>query len=90
MMDFMSFISQYGSPLDALFSFIALIYLIIICINFDTCKRSYTTQMCLTILNVALVICSYLTDSVFLLVMWIICLCFNGYTLRDIRSRNED
>ena len=86
----MEFISQYGSPLDALFSLIALIYLIVFCLNCDTDKRSYTTQVFLTILNVALVVCSYLTDSVFLFVMWIICLCINGYTLRDIRSKNDD
>lgn len=86
----MDFISQYGSPLDALFAFIALIYLITICLCFDSNKRTYATQVFLTVLNVLLVICSYLTDSTFLLVMWLICLCCNGYTLRDIRSRNED
>lgn len=86
----MDVISQYGSPMDALFAFIALSYLITICLCFDSTKRTYATQMFLTVLNVLLVICSYLTDSVFLLVMWLICLCCNGYTLREIRSKNED
>jgi len=86
----MEFISQYGSPMDALFSFIALIYLIVICINYDTDKRSYATQVFLTILNVALIICAFLTNSTFLLVLWCICLIINGYNLRNIRSKNED
>lgn len=86
----MDFISQYGTPMDALFALIALIYLIVICINFDSNKRSYATQMFLTILNVALVIAAFLTNSMFLLVLWCICLCINGHTLRDIRNRNED
>ena len=86
----MEFISQYGSPMDALFAFIALIYLITICLCFDSSKRTYATQMFLTVLNVLLVVCSYLTDSIFLLVMWLICLCINGSLLRDMRSRKED
>lgn len=86
----MEIISRYGSPMDALFALIALIYLIVICINFDSSKRSYATQVFLTILNVALVIASFLTDSTFLLVLWCICLCCNGYTLREIRSNKED
>jgi len=86
----MEFISQYGSPLDALFSLIALIYLIVICLNWDTNKRSYATQMFLTILNIALIITAFLTNSAFLLVLWCICLVINGYTLRNIRSKNED
>lgn len=86
----MDFISQYGSPIDALFTFLALIYLIVICINFDSSKRSYATQMFLTILNVALIIAAFLTNSIFLLVLWCICLCINGHTLREIRSKKED
>lgn len=86
----MEIISQYGSPMDALFSLIALIYLIVICLNWDTSKRSYATQMFLTILNVALIITAFLTNSMFLLVLWCICLCCNGYTLREIRSKKEN
>jgi hypothetical protein len=86
----MEIISRYGSPLDAYFAFVALVYLITICLCFDSTKRTYATQMFLTILNVILVVCSYLTDSTFLLVMWLICLCCNGYTLREIRSKKED
>ena len=86
----MEFISQYGSPMDALFSLIALIYLIVICLNWDTNKRSYATQMFLTILNVALVITAFLTNSMFLLVLWCICLIFNGYNLRNMHNKNED
>lgn len=84
------FISQYGTPMDALFALIALIYLIVICINFDSDKRSYATQMFLTILNVALVIAAFLTNRMFLLVLWCICLCINGHTLSEIHSKNED
>ena len=86
-MDFI--ISHYSSLLDAIFAFIALIYIVTICLCSNTDKRSYATQTFLTILNILLVVCSYLTDSVFLLVAWLICLCINGNTLRDIRDKNN-
>lgn len=86
----MEVISQYSHLFGVPFAFIALIYLITICLCFDSTKRTYATQMFLTVLNVLLVICSYLTDSTFLLVMWLVCLCINGYTLREIRSKKED
>ena len=86
----MEVISQYSYLFGAPFAIIALIYLITICLCFDSTKRTYATQMFLTVLNVLLVICSYLTDSTFLLVMWLICLCINGYTLREIRSKKEN
>lgn len=84
------FLSQYGSPMDALFAFIALIYLITVCLCFDSRKRTQTTQVFLIVLNVLLVFCSYLTSSVFLLVMWLICLFINGSILRDMRNSKED
>lgn len=87
-MDFI--VSHYSFLLNTIFAVIALIYIITMCLCYDTDKRSYATQMFLTILNILLVVCSYLTDSVFLLVAWLICLCANGYTLRDIHDKNND
>ena len=89
-MDISAFISKFGSPMDALFAAVALIYLITICLCFDSDKRSYATQMFLTILNVLLVVGSALTQSVWLLVLWCICLIINGYNLRNMHNKNED
>ena len=82
----MEFISQFGSPMDALFAFLALIYLIIICLNFDSRKRGLFIQTVITILNIALVVASFLTSSMFLLVLWLICLIINGTILRGIHA----
>ena len=80
----MDFISQYGSPMDALFALLALFYLILICVNFDSRKRGIFIQTVITGLNVALVFASFLTHSMFLLVLWCICLIINGTILKGI------
>ena len=75
-------LAQYGSTMDAIFAFLALIYLIAICVNFDSAKRSIGTQIFITIINAGLVASAFLTHSMFLLAMWVICLVINGLTLK--------
>lgn len=75
-------LAQYGSIMDGIFAFLALIYLIAICVNFDAAKRSLGTQIFITVINAGLVASAFLTHSSFLLVMWVICLVCNGLTLK--------
>jgi len=75
-------LAQYGSIMDGIFAFFALIYLITICVNFDTAKRSLGTQIFITVINACLVASAFLTHSTLLLVMWVICLIINGITLK--------
>ena len=68
--------------MNAIFAALAIIYLIVICVNFDSVKRSLGTQVFITVINMCLIACAAITDCVFLLVTWSICLVCNCLQLK--------
>lgn len=67
--------------LNTVISGLALIYLITLCANWDTTKRSYSVCVFLFVINAALVIANVINKDAFLSFLWIICLAFNGSEL---------
>lgn len=67
--------------LDAVIAGLALSYLITLCANWNTEKRSYSVCLLLFVINAALVIATAVNEDGFLCILWIICLAINGSAL---------
>lgn len=67
--------------LNTIITGLALIYLITLCANWDSTKRSFRVCMLLFVINAALVIANVINKDCFLSILWIICLMLNGSEL---------
>ena len=67
--------------LDAVITGLAISYIIILCANWDSTKRSFRVCMLLFVINTALVIATVVNKDVFVSTLWIICLAINGSVL---------
>lgn len=67
--------------LDAVIAGLSLSYLITLCANWNTARRSYSVCVILFVINAALVIATAVNEDVFLSILWIICLAINGSAL---------
>ena len=67
--------------LDSIIAGLAVVYLITLCANWDTTKRTYNVCLILFIINAALVVANVINKNCFLSILWIICLAFNGSEL---------
>lgn len=67
--------------LNSVICVLALIYLITLCANWDSAKRSYSVCVFLFVINAALVVANVVNKDAFLSILWIACLAINGSEL---------